>query len=112
MQREVATLSNENEREGLPHLSLGIGIHTGEVIVGNIGTETRAKYGIVGSVVNETDRIQSFAQGGSIIVSENTYAFLPDTVEVGPKCQACLKGLNGTRDLYEVTDIRPTAPSV
>ncbi len=108
MQREVAVSSKENEREGLPGLSLGIGIHTGEVILGNIGTETRAKYGIVGSAVNETDRIQSVAQGGSIIVSENTYAFLPDTVKVGPKCQACLKGLDGTRDLYELKDESPT----
>jgi adenylate cyclase len=104
MQREAAVSSQENEREGLPGLSLGIGIHTGEVIVGNIGTETRAKYGIVGSAVNETDRIQSVAQGGSIIVSENTYAFLPDTVQVGSKCQACLKGLNGMRDLYELKE--------
>jgi adenylate cyclase len=108
MQREVAVSSEENEREGLPGLSLGIGIHTGEVILGNIGTETRAKYGIVGSAVNETDRIQSVAHGGSIIVSENTYAFLPETVKVGPKCQACLKGLDGTRDLYELKENHST----
>ena len=108
MQREAAALSEDNERDGLPGVALGIGIHTGEVIVGNIGTETRAKYGIVGSAVNETDRIQSVAQGGSIIISENTYAFLPDTVEVGTKCQACLKGLDGTRDLYELKEKPPT----
>jgi class 3 adenylate cyclase len=102
MQRKVVAATEENVREGLPRLAMGIGIHTGEVIVGNIGTETRAKYGIVGSAVNETDRIQSCAQGGSVIVSENTVAFLPDSVEVGPKCQACLKGLDGTRDLYEL----------
>lgn len=107
MQKEVATAAEENEQQGLPKLAMGIGIHTGEVIVGNIGTETRAKYGIVGSAVNETDRIQSFAQGGNIIVSENTSAFLPDNVEVGPKCQACLKGLDGTRDLYELNARHP-----
>jgi len=108
MQREVTISTEDNEREGLPRLAMGIGIHTGEVIVGNIGTETRAKYGIVGSAVNETDRIQSFAQEGSIIVSENTFAFLPDSVEVGPKCQACLKGFKGTRDLYELRQISQT----
>lgn len=104
MQGEVVALSNENEREGLPALSMGVGIHTGEVIVGNIGTETRAKYGIVGSAVDETDRIQSVARGGSIVVSEATYPFLPETIGVGLKCQACLKGLDGTRDLYELND--------
>jgi adenylate cyclase len=78
------------------------------VIVGNIGSETRAKYGIVGSAVNETDRIQSVAQGGKTMISERTYKLLSDRLEVGPKCQACLKGLEGTLDLYEVRDIRLT----
>ncbi len=105
MQQQLAVVSQENQEEGLPPLEMGIGIHTGEVVVGNIGSESRAKYGIVGSAVNETDRIQSTAQGGSIIISEQTYALVAGNVDVGPKCQACLKGLEGVRDLYEVRGI-------
>ena len=108
MQHELTSVSQQNLQDGLPALSMGIGIHTGEVIVGNIGSETRAKYGIVGSTVNETDRIQSFAQGGKTLISERTYKLLSDRLEVGPKCEACLKGLEGTLDLYEVRDIRMT----
>ncbi len=111
MQRQLALVSKENEQEGLPPLEMGIGIHTGEVVVGNIGSESRAKYGIVGSAVNETDRIQSTAQGGSIMISEQTYSLVADSVDVGPKCQACLKGLDGVRDLYEVRAINGESPS-
>jgi len=106
MQRELALVSEQNLRDGLPVLSMGIGIHSGEVVVGNIGSEARAKYGIVGSAVNETDRIQSFAQGGKIMISGRTYELLSDSLVVGPKCEACLKGLEGTLDLYELREIR------
>jgi adenylate cyclase len=108
MQHELASVSEQNLRDGLPPLLMGIGIHTGEVIVGNIGSETRAKYGIVGSAVNETDRIQSFARGGKTMISERTYRLVSDLLEVGPKCEVCLKGLEGTLDLFEVRDIHLT----
>jgi adenylate cyclase len=106
MQHEMALVSLQNLEDALPALSMGIGIHTGEVIVGNIGSETRAKYGIVGSAVNETDRIQSFAEGGKTMISQRVYGLLSDLLVVGPKCEACLKGLEGTLDLYEVKQVR------
>ena len=64
-----------NERAtaiGLPRLQMGIGISTGDVVVGNIGSERRMKYGVVGSPVNETGRIESATVGGQILVSEST----------------------------------------
>jgi adenylate cyclase len=102
MQRALESVSRRNQENGLPPLEMGIGIHTGEVIIGNIGSESRAKYGIVGSPVNETNRIQSEARGRVILVSDRTYEMLAEQIEVGPKCKACLKGLEGTRDLYPV----------
>jgi class 3 adenylate cyclase len=111
MQRQLSVVSQENQQEGLPSLQMGVGIHTGEVIVGNIGSESRVKYGIVGSAVNETDRIQSTAGGGAIMISEQTYSLVADSVDVGPKCQACLKGLDGVRDLYEVRAVDGERPS-
>jgi len=105
MQRELKSLSEDNEREGLPALHMGIGIHTGDVVVGNIGSETRAKYGIVGSAVNETDRIQGFADGGAIIISEQTFGILGSRVVTGKPIQASLKGLDGERGLHPVIEI-------
>jgi sigma-B regulation protein RsbU (phosphoserine phosphatase) len=105
MQREVASVSNDNQKDGLPALEMGIGINTGEVIVGNIGSESRAKYGIVGSAVNETDRIQSYAEGGQVIIAEQTYELLAGRIVVGPRLEVRLKGLDASRNLYQVRSI-------
>ena len=51
---------------------MGIGIHTGPVIVGNIGSLRRTKYAAVGSNVNLAGRIESFTTGGQLLISENT----------------------------------------
>jgi len=105
MQREQEDFTDRVVDEGLPELKMGIGIHTGEVIVGNIGAETRAKYGIVGSDVNLTDRIQSTAGGGQTIVSEETYRLLGDRLKVSRDFRVCLKGVEKDRDLYEVESL-------
>ena len=102
MQQELGKLFRNELSQSINKLSMGIGIHTGNVIVGNIGSSTRAKYGIVGSAVNETDRIQSCAQGGAIMISEKTYEILSDIVKVGANLEVKLKGLDGIRNLYQV----------
>ena len=72
MQRAMAELNRRNEAEGLPRLEMGIAVHTGEVIVGNVGSERRTKYGVVGSAVNHAGRIESFTVGGQVLISEAT----------------------------------------
>lgn len=105
MQKGLETVSRLNLTEGLPDLHMGIGIHTGEVVVGNIGSEARAKYGIVGSPVNETDRIQSCAEGGTVLISDKTYQSVKGQVEVAARGEARLKGLRAVRELYAVETI-------
>ena len=61
---------------------MGIGLHAGEVVVGNIGSETRAKYGIIGAAVNLTHRIQGQAQGGEVVVSEMVFHHCQETLAV------------------------------
>lgn len=70
MQDAMGPFNERNLKEGLPELQMGVGVHAGEVIVGNIGSETRAKYGIVGSAVNLTQRIQQLAEAGEVLVTE------------------------------------------
>lgn len=93
----------------LQAVGLVVGIHTGRVIVGNVGSETRTKYGIVGSAVNVTERIKSSASAGSILVSEETYQMLEHRLKVGPKVTTMLKGLEHPRDLYPVVSINGDA---
>ncbi len=107
MQAEMNEFVRENISRGLPEITMGIGIHTGEVIVGNIGTESRAKYGIVGSPVNVTDRIQYAAGAGRVVISEETYESIAGQVQVSGEFTACLKGVEENHKLYEVEAVRP-----
>lgn len=102
MQRELRRVSQENLAEGLPEIGMGIGIHTGQVIVGNVGPEARAKYGIVGSPVNLAQRLESIAGKGEILVSAQTYEKLPDTTRIVRNSAVCLWGLNGAHQVFKV----------
>jgi len=105
MQQEMKNFVRENVEMGLPEFTMGIGIHTGEVIVGNIGTETRAKYGIVGANVNLTDRIQYAATGGKVIISEETYNSICCRLSVSGEYVVCLKGVEEDKKLYEIESV-------
>ena len=82
MQLAMAEVNEKNRRDGLPDVEMGVAVNTGEVIVGNIGSETRAKYGVVGTNVNLTSRIQSFTLGGQVLISDATYRAAPGALQV------------------------------
>jgi class 3 adenylate cyclase len=88
--------------QGLPELQTGIGLHAGEVVVGNIGSKTRAKYGIVGGPVNVTHRIQSQAQGGQIVASSNFLKNLGFEVSLIRSFEAKLKGVEAKVTLHAI----------
>ncbi len=92
MQESMNVVNRDLSSKGLPQLAMGIGMHTGPVVVGNIGSDTRAKYGIVGSAVNITSRIQARAGQGEILVSEDLLELLPD-VGISHSFTAQLKGI-------------------
>jgi class 3 adenylate cyclase len=98
-----AAIESENLAEpGYPALHLGIGLHAGEVVVGNIGSESRAKYGIIGSAVNLTHRIQGQAQGGEVVVSEMVFQHCEAVVAVKRTFETTLKGIAHPVTLYAV----------
>ena len=72
MQRRMQTVNEWNLKQGYPEIAMGIGIHTGEAILGNIGSETRRKYDMIGRNVNLASRIQGYTGGGQILVSTET----------------------------------------
>ena len=99
---------NEKMREwDLPALEMGIGINTGEVVVGNIGSEKRTKYGIVGSQVNLTYRIESYTTGGQVIISEPTLleAGGEELVQVVSIKQVQPKGVKEPISIYDIGGI-------
>ncbi|MBW1819876.1 MAG: adenylate/guanylate cyclase domain-containing protein, partial [Deltaproteobacteria bacterium] len=64
MQKAMGGVNEHNQKRGWPEIEMGIALHSGEVVVGNIGSTKRSKYGVVGRTVNLTARIESFSVGG------------------------------------------------
>jgi adenylate cyclase len=97
-----------NERlagQGASPLEMGIGVHTGRVIVGNIGSERRTKYAAVGSNVNMAGRIESFTTGGQLLISENTREQVRVPLRVDGQFEVEPKGAVHRLQLHEIGGI-------
>ncbi len=93
----------------LPSLHMGVGLHAGEVVVGNIGSETRAKYGIVGAAVNLAHRLQAQAQGDEVVISEAVYRLVQPDLTLKRQFQVRLKGIQEPVNLYVVDRLAPSS---
>jgi adenylate cyclase len=107
MQNALGDLNKEFTTEGYPPIEMGIGINTGNVIVGNIGSEMRMKYGVVGSAVNVASRIESNTVGGQVIIGESTYQLVKDLVTSEAPQSFMMKGLKTPLVIYSVTAMGP-----
>ncbi len=105
MQLALADVNAANHDDGLPILEMGIGVHTGEVVAGNIGSPKRAKYGVVGSAVNLTSRIESYTVGGQILISDAALAAAGPGVRIDGHLAVTPKGLNEPIVLFEIGGI-------
>ena len=105
MQRSIAQVNAFNRERGLPELSMGIGIHTGEVIVGNIGSNTRCKYSVVGKHVNLAARIESSSCGNQILVSEATLGHSGAILRIDGQIVIRPKGLAEPVTAFEIGGI-------
>jgi adenylate cyclase len=105
MQLAMEGVNTQNRAEELPEVEMGIGIHTGEVVVGNIGSEKRSKYGVVGSHVNLTGRIESYTVGGQVLISEATLHEVGPIVSVAEKMEVTAKGVDKPIAIYNACGI-------
>ncbi|MGH6833360.1 MAG: PAS domain-containing protein, partial [Methyloceanibacter sp.] len=105
MQLAMDGINEQNKQDDLPELEMGIGIHTGQVVLGNIGSPERMKYGVVGSQVNLTSRIQSYTTGGQILISETTRQEVGRILKPGRQMEIKAKGIEHPITLYEVLGI-------
>lgn len=102
MQQAMAEVNETIKTWGLPDLEMGIGINTGEVVVGNIGSEKRTKYGVVGSQVNLTYRIESYTTGGQILISEKTLHTAQIDIKINGQKSVSPKGVKQPITIYDV----------
>ena len=111
MQQAMGDVNRENVANGLPEVAIGIGINTGDVVVGNIGSEMRAKYGVVGHNVNMAARIEAYTAGGQTLISENTRNACGDALQVNKEIRVLPKGFDVEISIYDVAGIAASASS-
>lgn len=102
----LKTINKNLANRGLPLVDVGIGINTGPVVAGNIGSEKRMNYTVIGDSVNLASRLQELNReyGTHIIVGETTKNIVPEAT-YRPIGQAQIKGRNVPVSLYELTGI-------
>ncbi len=105
MQCTMAEVNAWNRAEGLPEVEMGIAVHTGEVVVGNIGSQKRAKYGVVGTTVNLTSRIETYTVGGQVLISEPTLRAAGAAVSVAGQMAVRAKGAREPMLAYDLRGI-------
>ncbi|MBN1579825.1 MAG: response regulator [Anaerolineae bacterium] len=86
-------------------LGLGIGIHTGEAVVGNVGTERLMNYTAIGDTVNIAQRLEELAQGGHILISEETYRRIESRAKGVLFGVQTLRGREQETTIYQLTDM-------
>ncbi len=106
MQLAMDGVNTTLRAQGLPALEMGIGVHTGEVVVGNIGSHKRAKYGVVGSHVNLTSRIETYTVGGQVLISQSTAAEIGERLHVRRSFQVQPKGAREALTIYDIVGLR------
>jgi len=102
MQQRMEAVNRINEEAGLPAIAMGIGIATGDVIAGNIGSLQRAKYSVIGCTVNLAARIESFTVGGQILIADATRHACGDRIRVDGSLRVKLKGIGNPVLIHEV----------
>lgn len=105
MQLAMSEVNKQITAWGFSPLEMGIGVNTGEVVVGNIGSEKRTKYSAMGNEVNLTYRIESHTIGGQIFISQSTFQKVRHIVKIKSEQQVKLKGIKGPVSIYEVAGI-------
>jgi adenylate cyclase len=105
MQLAMASVNDRNRQAGYPEVALGIGINTGEVVMGNIGSKKRIKYAVVGRAVNLTARIESYTVGGQIFISESTLYECGDICRIDTAMKVMPKGVKKPLTIHEVGGI-------
>lgn len=105
MQNAMISVNEWNRENGYPDLEMGIGVNSGNVVVGNIGSDKKMKYGCMGSPVNTAGRLEALTIGGQILITENTRKLLSGSIKYVSEGAFLPKGSANELKYYEVTGI-------
>ncbi len=105
MQNAMPSLNEYFVENGFPSLEMGIGLHCGEVFIGNIGSEKMMRYNVIGNTVNESSRIESCSVGGQILVSKEIILHCVNPLVHKEGVEITAKGMKAPIWIFEVTGI-------
>lgn len=107
MLKKVNYLREKWLEQGRPRFEIGVGINTGEVFIGNIGTENRMEYTVIGDSVNLASRIEGYNKvyKTNLLVSSTTYNYISDCADVIKIKEVQIRGKSKKMDIYEVLRI-------
>jgi class 3 adenylate cyclase/CHASE2 domain-containing sensor protein len=104
-QEKIRELAARWKANGKREFTVGMGINTGDVVMGNLGASSRMNYTVIGDNVNVAARLYNVAKGGEIIISETTYAECKDIVEVDGREPISVKGKSLPIAIYNVKSL-------
>ena len=90
---------------GFPELEMGIGLNSGKVVAGNVGSDMRTKYAVVGSAVNMAARVESFTVGGQVLVTHSTLDLVSAELDVAGEFSTTFKGIKEPVTMYDISGI-------
>ncbi len=104
MLKKVEELQDKWLFEGKPKIEIGIGINTGDAFVGNIGSEKRLEYTVIGDTVNLASRIESYNKvyRTNFLISSSTYSYVSNIADVIKISEVTIRGKAKKMDIYEV----------
>jgi adenylate cyclase len=98
---------NELQKEAtLPKMDFGIGINTGKAVAGNMGSEDRLEYSVIGDAVNVAARLASTAPGGKVWIGADTFKLVKDDIKAKPLRPLAMKGKRKPVTAYEVLGVK------
>ncbi|WP_394789158.1 adenylate/guanylate cyclase domain-containing protein [Rhodoferax sp.] len=106
MQLAMDDINAQNQQHGMAPLYMGIGINTGEVVVGHLGSKLHSEYTVIGDQVNLTSRVEAHSLRGQILLSENTYQQAKHLIEIGDINEVQVKGKKGCVRMVELLALR------
>lgn len=111
MKAKLAKMNGDRAVRGLPPIDIGIGIHTADVVVGNIGSRKRLEYTVIGDGVNTCSRVESMNKqfGTTLLITGKTHDQIDGAFECRQMPDAALKGKSIGVKLYEVLSVKPIA---
>ncbi|MBK9503029.1 MAG: adenylate/guanylate cyclase domain-containing protein [Leptospiraceae bacterium] len=104
MRKLAKELSQEFIKNGLPELKIGIGIHSGKVLAGNIGSLTRLEYTVIGDTVNMASRLEAYCKevGKDLLITENTKLLLDSQFNIESIGRIQVRGRENEIGIYSL----------